>query len=79
MPERRMMPNHPNRSRRENPAANPKPEQIRELREQTGLTQQQMADLIHYNIRGYQKFEAGNTRMHPAVWELLQIKAGSSP
>ena len=68
------MPNHPNRSRRGNSAANPTQEQIREARTEAGLTQTQAAALIHCTLRGWQDWEHGKRRMHPAFWELFLAK-----
>lgn len=69
------MPNHPNRSRRDNPAANPSPEIIRARREVAGLTQKASADLLHTSTRTWQQWEKGDRRMHPAFWELYCIKS----
>lgn len=68
------MPNHPNRSRGSSPSRNPTPEEVRATREEAGLTQTAAAALIHCTLRGWQEWEAGNRRMHPAFWELFQIK-----
>lgn len=71
------MANHPNRGRG-NPAANPKPEQIREAREAAGLTQTGAAALVHSTLRTWQDWEAGKARMHAGLWELFRIKSRSS-
>lgn len=63
---------------------NPEPEQIKALREQIqaredlGITaaQECCADMLHTNRRSWQKWELGERKMHPAFWELAQIKAG---
>ena len=69
------MTNHPNRSRRKDaPGRNPTPTEIRAAREKASLTQTQAAELIHCTLRGWQEWEAGNRRMHPAIWELFQLK-----
>ncbi|MCK9386139.1 MAG: helix-turn-helix transcriptional regulator [Nevskia sp.] len=70
------MPNHPNRSRAEIPARNPTSEEVRAAREAAGLTQTAAAELIHCALRGWQEWEAGNRKMHPAFWELFRIKLG---
>ena len=71
--------NHPNRSRRGyDPAANPTPAEISAAREFLGLTQQEAADLLHITTRAWQRYEAGERRMHPALWELFCIKTGCS-
>lgn len=76
------MPNHPNRSRRANPAANPDPKQVRALRERVqarrdiGITaaQDKCAELLHTSRRAWQQWEKGERRMHPAFFELAEIK-----
>lgn len=74
------MPNHPNRSRRSrSPAANPTHEEIRAARERAGLTQAQAAALVHSTLRAWQRYEAGERRMHPAMWELFRLKTGMLP
>lgn len=74
-----MPPNHPNRSRRGNPAANPRPEQIRAARERAGLTQTDAAALIHCTLSGWQRWEQGERSMHPAFWELWRLKSSALP
>ena len=66
--------NHPNRSRRDIPAANPRPEEIRAVRAAGGQTQTQAARSIYCTLRAWQEWEAGNRRMHPAKFELYLIK-----
>lgn len=66
------MTSHPNRSRRRRPAATPTPEQIRAARESAGLTQSQASALVHAGLRAWQKWEAGERRMHPAFWDLFR-------
>jgi DNA-binding transcriptional regulator YiaG len=74
------MANHPNRSSAAPSAArNPSPDEIRALREASGLTQSEAAELVHSNLRSWQQWEAepdtpGHRRMHPAFWELFRIK-----
>lgn len=71
------MPKHPNRSRAGSPARNPTPEEVRAAREEAGLSQTAAAAIIHCTLRGWQEWEAGNRRMHPAFWELFRLKIGS--
>ncbi|MHB1023351.1 MAG: helix-turn-helix domain-containing protein [Acidobacteriaceae bacterium] len=66
--------NHPNRSRAGSAASNPFPADIRSARESAGITQSTAAAMIHASLRGWQKWETGERRMHPAFWELFQIK-----
>lgn len=73
------MANHPNRSRAgTSPARNPSPDEIRALRDKAGLTQAEAASLVHTTLRNWQQWEATegtNMRpMHPAFWELFQLK-----
>lgn len=70
------MANHPNRGPK-GLAANPDPSEIRAAREAAGLSQTAAAALIYCTLRGWQEWEAGNRRMHPAMWELFRIKAVS--
>ncbi len=77
------MTNHPNR-KRDQPGRNPKPSEIAALRITAGLTQTQAADLLHASLRSFQQWEAPensstNRKMHPAFWELLQIKIAGGP
>lgn len=76
------MTNHPNRRRRDHPAANPPPEQIRALREsvqarhEIGITAAQnlCAKAVFTSRRAWQQWEHGDRRMHPAFWEMAQMK-----
>jgi DNA-binding transcriptional regulator YiaG len=52
----------------------PSTEQIKLARKQAGLTQTKAAELIYSNRRTWQDWEYGITPMHPAIWELFQIK-----
>ena len=71
------MSNHPNRSRARSPASNPTPEEIKTLRCALGLTQTEAAAVIYCTLTGWQKWEGGNRRMHPAFWELFRNKTFS--
>jgi len=53
---------------------NPTPAMIRQTRESAKLTQTQAATLIHCGLRAWQEWEAGNRRMHPALWSLFLIR-----
>lgn len=68
------MTNHQNRSRVKSPASNPDKEQIRAARISAGLTQTQAAEIIYSGLRQWQKWESGEHRMHPALFELFLIK-----
>lgn len=76
------MTNHPNRKRGE-AARNPAPTEVSAAREavqaRLGLgitaTQTWCAEKVHTTRRVWQQWEAGDRRMHPAFWELFQIKS----
>lgn len=72
------MSNHPNRSRRgDAPGRNPDPAEIRAAREAAGLTQTQAAEIVWGNLRSWQNWEAGATRMHPAIFWAWQQRVKS--
>lgn len=74
------MANHPNRSRRSNnSAANPTPGEIRAAREKLGLDYMDAGSIVHSSARAWQSWELGDRRMHPAIWELFQIKTRRPP
>jgi putative transcriptional regulator len=52
----------------------PTPEQIRKARHQAGLSQTEAGALIHCALRTWQDWEADKRQMHPAMWELFQLK-----
>ncbi len=52
----------------------PAPDAIRAARTAAGLSQTAAAALIYCTLRGWQEWEAGNRKMHPAFWELWQAK-----
>lgn len=68
------MTNHPNRSASPTAAANPTPEAIKAAREAAGLSQTEAGALIYSGLRSWQHWEAGERRMHPAMWELFLMK-----
>ena len=53
----------------------PAPEAIRDWRRDRGLSASEAAALVHSTGRAWQRWEAGERRMHPAMWELARIKA----
>jgi putative transcriptional regulator len=76
--------NHPNRSKRTpSIARNPRPAEIRAAREACGLTQTEAAELIYCALNTWQQWESEDPgqsrRMHPAFWELWQLKAAKLP
>lgn len=53
----------------------PSPQDIREKRQALGLTQTQAGALTCTSVRQWQKWEYGEHKMHPGLWELFLIKA----
>jgi DNA-binding transcriptional regulator YiaG len=53
----------------------PVPEDIRAARLAAGLTQTAAGELLHTALRTWQQWEAGDRKMHPAMWELFCIKS----
>jgi putative transcriptional regulator len=61
---------------------NPTPAEIKQAREKIqdtlglGITEAQKycAELLYVKIRAWQRWETGEREMHPAFWELFQIK-----
>lgn len=75
------MANHPNRSGK-GKSRNPKPAEIRKARLAAGLSQTAAAELIHCSLNAWSQWEAeedtqAHRRMHPAFWELFQIKVAA--
>lgn len=69
------MANHPNRSKeRDSPYANPTPEEIKASREEMGMTQAEAAEVVLASLRGWQKWEQAERRMHPGLWLLWQLR-----
>jgi len=56
----------------------PTPEQIKAARANAGLTQSQAALMVYKTLNAWQKWEAGDRDMDPAVWELFLHKLGQS-
>lgn len=69
---------HPNRGPK-GPFSNPTPAAIKAAREAAGLTQTAAAVLVYSTCRAWQKWESGEARMHPGMYELFLIKTGKSP
>ncbi|WP_318493432.1 helix-turn-helix domain-containing protein [Photobacterium leiognathi] len=63
---------------------NPKTAEIVSLREsiqstnRIGITaaQDKCAGMLHTSRRAWQQWEKGDRKMHPAFWELINIKCG---
>jgi putative transcriptional regulator len=52
----------------------PDPDVVRKRRKAVGLSQSAAAHIVHSGLRTWQQWEAGERRMHPAFWELFQLK-----
>jgi DNA-binding XRE family transcriptional regulator len=57
----------------------PTAEQVRSLRLQGTLTQEEAAAVVYLSKSGWQKVESGQRNLHPGLWELWQIKTGLRP
>lgn len=74
------MVNHPNRSKRAVGSkygavkTPPLPDQIKVMRLQYELTQEQAASLIYGTGRTWQDWECGKRKMHPGLFELFELK-----
>ncbi len=53
---------------------NPTPEEIKAARKLAGLTQEQAAALVYVKRDGWIRWEKGRRDMHPAFWELFNMK-----
>lgn len=65
--------NHPNRNAN-SMAASPTAAQVRKARLAADLTPQEAGALVYERSQRWLKFENGEARMHPAVWELFNVK-----
>lgn len=52
----------------------PTPDEIRDARKASGLSQTAAAELIYSTLRTWQDWEAGKAHMHPGLWELFRQK-----
>jgi DNA-binding transcriptional regulator YiaG len=55
-------------------ARKPTPDQILAARQRANLTQAQAAAVVHSHPRLWRAWEAGDHRMHPAMFELFKLK-----
>ena len=68
--------NHPNRSRnRGSSGITPTAAEVRAAR--GALTQEQAAAIIYTSGRRWRSYESGESRMHPAAYELFNLKMGA--
>lgn len=49
---------------------------LKKARKEAGMTQQQMADKLHLNLRHYQKIEYGELNGSFEVWDALEDLLG---
>lgn len=71
------MTNHPNRSRRKlAPGYNPLPADIRQLREEMGMTQTQFGQYLYSSLSAVQAWEDGSRRMPALAWEYVGLLWG---
>lgn len=54
----------------------PTQQEIKKARQAAGLTQQQAGELLSVGVRTWQRWEYGERKMSPAMWELFRIKTG---
>ena len=54
--------------------SHPTPEQVRAARDKAGLSSAQAGALVHTTARVFQQWAAGDRKMHPAMWQLFQLK-----
>lgn len=50
---------------------NPTPQQIKDARQASGLTQSAAASSVHVGIRAWQRWEAGDRKMPMNAWVLF--------
>ena len=58
--------------------SNPSPDEIKAARAAAALSQTAAAKLIHCSRSTWAEWEGGVSRMHPAFWELFQLKSKSN-
>lgn len=61
------------------PMIPPTAEQIRAARLAAGLTQQQAAELVYMEQRGWARWESGERGANLAAWELFLLRVGQHP
>lgn len=62
---------HPHRSRATRPGSSPKPDQVRQLREEMELTREEFGALLYAGPRTVEAWEQGLRRMPAICWELV--------
>ena len=69
------MTNHPSRSRQNPGPRSPTKEELIAARERADLTPADAAKLIYSTTKSWERWEAGERTMHPAMFELFELKA----
>jgi transcriptional regulator with XRE-family HTH domain len=54
----------------------PTAQQVRDLRLQGSLTQEEAAAVVFMSRSGWQKVESGQRNLHPGLWLLFKILTG---
>jgi len=54
----------------------PTAKQVRDLRLQGSLTQEEAAAVVYLSRSAWQKIESSQRKLSPGLWELWQIKTG---
>jgi len=54
----------------------PKQNEMKEIREEFGLTQKQAGALVHVTDGAWTRWESGDRKIKLAAWELFLIKIG---
>lgn len=55
----------------------PTPSDIIATRKSLGLSQSAAAAVVHADMRSWQRWEAGDRKMHLAFWTLFLLKTGA--
>jgi putative transcriptional regulator len=69
------MTNHPSRSKANPGPRSPTKDEVIAARERSGLTPGDAAKLIYSTTKSWERWEAGERPMHPAMFELFELKA----
>jgi hypothetical protein len=57
-------------------AKSPTPDEVRDLREASGLTAQEFAEVVYNDAPACYAWEAGRREMQPLTWEFLNVYFG---
>ena len=71
------MPRPPSRVNRRIPRPQaPTPFEVKQARNNAGLSQIAAAELIYCGCSAWEKYERGDAQIHPAAWEIFKLKTG---